>query len=144
LLAPHSRAWTWDGIGGSFGPDIKFLDDTLRDVFAKYAIDPRRVSVAGFSDGATMSIALGVANGDLFPRVTAWSPGFLIAGERVGTPAFFISHGTLDAVLPIGSTSREIVPALRILGYAVEYREFIGQHSVPDDVLHESMAWMAG
>lgn len=91
-----------------------------------------------------MSLALGRANGDLFPRVTAWSPGFLIADERVGKPAFNTSHGTVDPVLPIGTTSREIVPALRNAGYVVEYREFLGEHLVPADVLHESMAWMAG
>ena len=143
LLAPDSQAATWDGVGGSFGPDIEFLDGALHDVFARYAIDPGRLAVAGFSDGATMSLALGLANGDLFRRVTAWSPGFLISDERVGKPAFYVSHGTVDPVLPIGSTSRAIVPALRNAGYQVEYHEFIGEHTVPDDVLHESMVWMA-
>lgn len=51
LLAPDSRAATWDGVGGSFGPDITFLNNALSHVFARYAIDPGRVAVAGFSDG---------------------------------------------------------------------------------------------
>ena len=67
LLAVDSRKVTWDGVGnGKFGPDIAFLDLALHDTFAKYAVDPLRIAVGGFSDGATMSLALGLANGDLF------------------------------------------------------------------------------
>ena len=144
LLAPDSRRATWDAMNtGHFGPDIVFLDSALRDTFAKYTIDPRRVAVAGFSDGATISLALGLANGDLFARLAAWSPGGLISKQRVGKPAVFISHGVVDPVLPIGATSRVIVPELRDAGYQVEYREFASEHIVPDDVLHDSMVWMA-
>ncbi len=33
VLAPNSRDNTWDAIGGSFGPDVKFLIiDRARDV----------------------------------------------------------------------------------------------------------------
>jgi phospholipase/carboxylesterase len=132
-----------DPKAGAFGPDIAFLDLALRDTFARYRVDPSRLTVAGFSDGATMSLALGLANGDLFPRAVVWSPGYLIDTGRNGKPSLFFSHGTADPVLNIDTGSRAIVPRLRKDGYAVEYREFYGVHEVPDAILHESMQWSA-
>jgi predicted esterase len=46
----------------------------------------------------------------------------------------YVSHGRNDGVLPIEATSRRIVPALRIVGYRVDYREFSGGHEVPTSV----------
>ena len=144
VLAVDSRSNTWDGVAYAyFDADIAFLDAALKDTFARYAVDPARLAVAGFSDGATMALALGLANGDLLPRVVAWSPGFLISTHRVGKPSVFITHGISDPVLPIAATSRVIVPQLRGKGYTVEYREFAGVHEVPSDLLHETMVWMA-
>jgi len=144
VLAVDSRSSTWDGVAFAyFDADIAFLDAVLQDTFVRYAVDPTRLAVAGFSDGATMALALGLANGDLLPRVVAWSPGFLIDPHRVGKPSVFITHGINDPVLPIDSTSRVIVPQLRGTGYTVEYREFVGVHEVPNDLLHETMGWMA-
>jgi phospholipase/carboxylesterase len=144
LLAVDSRKVTWDAVGnGKFGPDIAFLDLALHDTFSKYAISATRLAVAGFSDGATMSLAVGLANGDLFPRVMAWSPGGLIGREHRGTPEFFVSHGTLDPVIAVRATRDDTVPALRKDGYQVTYREFSGGHTIPGDVLHDAMSWAA-
>jgi phospholipase/carboxylesterase len=144
LLAVDSRQMTWDGVGnGKFGPDIEFLDLALRDTFAKYAINATRMAVAGFSDGATMSLALGLANGDVFPRAIAWSPGGLIGREHRGAPEFFVSHGALDPVISVRATREDTVPALQKDGYRVTYREFNGGHTIPGDLRHESMLWAA-
>lgn len=143
LVAPDARSGSWDWVFGSFGSDIGSIDAALRDTFSRYAIDTHRVAVAGFSDGATLSLALGIANGDLFTRTVAWSPGQRIGRERSGNPLIYISHGTQDAVLPIQYTSRPIVSDLRRQHYQVTFREFEGAHGVPDDVLHEAMTWMA-
>jgi predicted esterase len=56
----------------------------------------------------------------------------------------FVSHGTVDDVLPIDRTSREIVPALRADGYDVTYREFDGDHGVPPEVAREAVDWLGG
>jgi phospholipase/carboxylesterase len=138
LLAPASRGPTWDAVRGRYGPDADLIDRALARVFATVAVDPARVAVAGFSDGASYALGLGLANGDLFSRVVAFSPGFVPPGPRAGRPAVFVSHGTADDVLPIGETSREIVPALREDGYDVTYREFTGAHVVPPEVAREA------
>lgn len=47
-------------------------------------------------------------------------------------------------MLPIGRTSRRIVPALRQAGYDVEYREFDGGHTVPQQHAAEAADWLLG
>jgi phospholipase/carboxylesterase len=142
LLSPASRDQTWDGVLGGFGPDVDVIDRALRRVFRRVPIDPERIGIAGFSDGASYALGLGLANGDLFRRIVAFSPGFVPAARRVGRPAVFISHGQNDDILPIRSTSRTIVPALRRDGYDVTYREFPGRHSVPRPVARAAVDWL--
>jgi phospholipase/carboxylesterase len=145
VLAIDSRATTWDVIGGRFGPDADFIDAALAHVFARVAIDPTHVAVGGFSDGASCALSLGVANGDLFTHVMAFSPGLMVADTTsTGRPKIYISHGILDGILPIDSTSRRLVPALRRAGYDVEYREFPGAHEVPPHITREAFGWMNG
>jgi phospholipase/carboxylesterase len=143
VLAPDSRGTSWDAIRDGFGDDVRFLDRALEHVFSRLAIDPARMALGGFSDGASYAISLGLANGDLFPRITAFSPGFVISAEPHGHPRFFISHGTSDQILPIDRCSRVIVPRLRSMGYDVTFREFEGRHEVPPDVAREGLQWIA-
>ncbi|HEX8305066.1 MAG TPA: PHB depolymerase family esterase [Jatrophihabitans sp.] len=134
LLAPKSRGYTWDIIGGSFGPDLAVLDRLLVEVFDRFEVDPARIALAGFSDGASYALTIGLINGELFSRILAFSPGFTVPGRRAGKPAVFVSHGKADTVLPIDRCSRRIVPLLRADGYQVDYREFAGGHTVPADL----------
>ena len=142
VLAPDSRGSTWDAIRGDFGRDVVFLSRALDRVFETVAVDPARVTVGGFSDGATYALSLGLINGDVFPRVVAFSPGFVVDGAPHGKSRFFISHGTSDPILPIDQCSRQIVPALKRRGYDVTFREFSGGHEVPPAIATEAMAWI--
>ena len=129
-------------IRGGYGPDVAFLDEALTAVFARFAVGP--VAVSGFSDGASYALSIGLANGDLFGHVLAWSPGFLAPSDRVGSPRVFVSHGTDDRVLPIDRCSRRLVPVLRADGYDVRYDEFEGGHVVPREVLAASLDLLSG
>lgn len=141
VVAPDSRERTWDAITGSFGEDVEFLNQALEFVFAHLEVDPSRVVLGGFSDGASYALSLGMANGDLFPRIIACSPGFVIPTQTAGRPRIFISHGTADQILPIDECSRVIVPRLRGMSYDVTYREFNGRHEIPPDVADAAIAW---
>lgn len=143
VLAVDSRGQTWDAIRGEFGPDVAFLNHALERVFKIVAVDPARLAVGGFSDGATYALSLGLINGDLFRRVVAFSPGFIVDGQTHGKPRFFFSHGTSDDILPIDRCSRRMVPALRQRGYDVTFREFDGGHEMPPAIASEGMAWLA-
>jgi phospholipase/carboxylesterase len=143
VLAPDSRDATWDAITLGFGSDVGFIDRALSRAFDTLAIDPNRVAIGGFSDGASYALSLGLVNGDLFQRILAFSPGFLVGGTRVGKPSVFISHGRADQILPLDQTSRLIVPGLTDRGYDVTFREFEGGHEVPPAIAKEGLTWVA-
>ena len=141
VLAPDSRYRTWDLLLGDFGPDVDFIDEALAWTFDRVNVDPARLTIAGFSDGASYSLALGLSNGTLFKRVIAFSPGFLFVRAVQGKPPIFITHGEDDPVLPITATSRTIVPALQNAGYTVDYHEFDGGHVVDSALAHDAFEW---
>jgi predicted esterase len=142
LLAPASRERTWDLlIGRRFGPDVTIIDRALEQTFSRYAVDPTRLAIGGFSDGASYALSLGITNGDLFTHVLAFSPGFVAPAGKTGLPRIFVSHGTRDGVLPIDRCSRRIVPELERSGYEVLYREFDGGHTISPDIALEAVGW---
>jgi phospholipase/carboxylesterase len=142
VLAPPSRQSTWDVLLGDFGPDVAFIDAALAATFARCAVDPERIAVGGFSDGASYALSLGLTNGDLFTHAIAFSPGFMAPADQVGEPRCYVSHGLRDTVLPIDQCSRRLVPALQRAGYDVRYREFDGPHTVPADIARAAVDWL--
>ena len=142
VLAPSSAASTWGPVRGGVDVDTPALAGVLEQVLARLPLEPARLAVAGFSDGASYALSLGLANGDVLRKVVAFSPGFEAADARRGSPAFFVTHGTRDEVLPIDRTSRRVVPALQAAGCAVDYREFDGPHVVPPDLAAAAMEWV--
>lgn len=142
VLAPNSRDTTWDAILGDFGPDVEFVNRALERVFETTAIDPARVSIGGFSDGASYALSLGLINGDLFHSVVAFSPGFVIKRKAQGKPRVYISHGTYDHILPIASCGKQIAFDLKMDGYDVTFREFDGDHEIPAGIAREGLQWV--
>ncbi len=142
LLAPASRERTWDLlVGRRYGADATMIDRALEQTFSRYAIDPARLAIGGFSDGASYALSLGITNGDLFTQVLAFSPGFMAPAGRRGSPRVFVSHRTRDGVLPIERCSRKIVPQLERADYEVHYREFDGGHTIPPEIALEAIHW---
>ncbi len=135
VVVPKSVGITWDAIHGDFGADVTAIDVVLTAVLDHVEADPRRLAVAGFSDGASYALTLGLANGNLFPSILAFSPGFFVPARRQGWPSIFVSHGRSDPVLPIDQCGRLVVTALRMADYEVQYHEFDGGHRVPAEAL---------
>ena len=143
LLAPSSAGPTWDAITGTAGRDTAAIDAALQTVLRGLPSAPDRIAVAGFSDGASYALTLGLTNGDLFGRIVAFSPGFSAARQHHGRPLVLVTHGVHDDVLPIDRTSRRVVPALQRAGYEVEYLEFDGGHVVPPRLAERAATWLA-
>lgn len=144
VAAPDSRDVTWDILRGGYGPDIAFFDRLLNHLFDQFNVDPGHLAIGGFSDGASYALSVGIANGDLFSHIIANSPGFVAPPAQVGTPRIYVSHGTEDTVLPIDMCSRLFVQLLDRVGYDLTYREFVGPHTLPPEVLVEMLAWWLG
>jgi phospholipase/carboxylesterase len=141
LLAPGSRHATWDVIVGCFCPDVALIDRAMTYAFDHFSVDPTRLAIGGFSDGASYALSVGLTNGDLFTHIIAFSPGFAAPSDVVGKPDIFMSHGVHDRVLPVDRTSRLLHPRLIREGYHVRYEEFPGAHSVPADCARQALDW---
>lgn len=146
LLAIGARGLSWDVFSSRFSYDVTFIDGALNWAFQRCAVDATRITLCGFSDGASYTLGLGLPNGDLFTRLAAFSPGFIPRADTpaAGKPPIFVSHGRQDGVLPIDGASRKIVPGLRARGYDVTYIEFDGGHTVPAAVSDQAVTWMLG
>jgi predicted esterase len=153
LLIPQSTKGTWDmiedlktrlglemSVTPRYGKDLKAIDDALADLFTKVAVDPARVGIMGFSDGATYALSVGTANPQLFHRVIAFSPGPAFLGKSAPDQFVFISHGEEDKVLPY-STTRGHVARLRVKKVPVEFEKFAGGHEVPKAIKEKAMAF---
>lgn len=159
VIAPNSVGPTWDALvrepasildvidgpeARGFGPDVVALDRVMDRVFQNIAIDPGRIAIAGFSDGATYGLALGLANGGVFSRVVALTPGFIPEVEPSGSPGVFVAHGRADKVFPIDRCGRRIATELRSRGHEVTLRDFDGGHEIDETVAREALAWAIG
>lgn len=151
LLAPTARASTWDiivaeqqqqndatRIAAGFGTDVRRIDTALAAAFDRFPIDPKWIGVAGFSDGASYALALGLANPDLFRAALAFSPGLALGGGGRADQRIFVSHGTKDRVLSFDFT-RKMVSNLRRGHAQVMFRSFDGDHEMPRAVRAEAI-----
>lgn len=136
MLAPSSRGLTWY----PNGPDVDVIDEALSRTFDRLNVDANHVALGGFSDGASVGLSLGLANGDLFPQLLGFSPGYLQVARTRGTPRIFVAHGQDDRVLSYNNAV-SMVDGLRGQGYDVEFAGFEGGHVIRLSILRQSMEW---
>lgn len=141
LVAPTSAGPTWSAIRGAPDVDAESVDRALARTFARCRVDPRLVAIGGFSDGASYALRLGLENGDLFDAVVALSPGGLIEDRVRGKPRVFLAHGNRDTILPREQTSDVAFQELKLTGYQVSYRRFIGGHEARPQIAREAVRW---
>ena len=122
--------------------DVEFLRRALAFTFDRVNVDPARITIGGFSDGAAEAIGLGLANAHLFTNIIAFSPGVLETPFKRGEPRTFLSHGRQDPVAPFSYTENWIVPKLRQNGVSVTFHEFDGEHVMPPDVQAAAFEWL--
>jgi phospholipase/carboxylesterase len=157
LVAPTAIAGTWDMIDDlrtrmgaeinlqpHYGKDLKALDAALADLFTRVAIDPARIGLLGFSDGATYALSVGTANPALFHTLIAYSPGPAFIADRPDrAQRIFVSHAKADPVLPYDDTASHVTALLR-KHVAVTFRTFEGGHEVPPAIHAEALAFFMG
>jgi predicted esterase len=129
LLIPEALSTSWDFLRGGYGPDLAFLDRALLWTMQRYQVDQQAVAIAGFSDGASYALSVGLMNGHLFSDILAFSPGFMAPLRREGQPRIVVTHGKHDQVLAV-QCGHDIAQRLADEGYPVQYAEFDGAHIV--------------
>jgi len=124
---------------------LRFIDELVET----YGLDPARVYVMGFSQGAIMGFSLALTRPDKLAGLVAHSGRILpeirplIAPPEAlrGLPVFVL-HGTADAVLPIhhARASRELLSTLPV---ALTYREYPIGHQISAESLSDAAAWLS-
>ncbi|HEX9945241.1 MAG TPA: alpha/beta hydrolase-fold protein [Thermoanaerobaculia bacterium] len=122
----------------------RFVDTAL----GRYPIDPRRVVLAGFSQGGMMGYDLALREPSRFAGLAAlstWFPPPLAEDlpklpEHEGFPVLVI-HGTRDDRIEV-ERARESREALRPYGVSITYREFDMGHEIRQDALRVVLQWL--
>lgn len=112
----------------------------LKEVEQKFAADPRKTILGGFSQGAMLSCDLMLRTTQLYAGLVQLSGTLLAKQEwapllpkRKGLPVFQ-SHGTQDEVLPYAG-AEGLRDQLTHAGLSVEWHSFRGGHEIPRLVL---------
>lgn len=135
LLAPHSQFPTWDIVIAGSGPDIERLDAAFIEIASRYTLDREHFGFAGFSDGGSYSLSIGISNGSVVTHVIAFSAGFMSVFMPDGKPKVFIAHGLVDEQLPIETSGRKNAAQLKDSGYDVAYVEFNDKHIIKPPIV---------
>jgi len=119
----------------------------LRTITAKFALEV--LAVAGFSQGAMLSLDVALAADPPVDRVAALSGVLLtesvpaLLTPRTRRPAVFASHGRQDPVLQFraGEIAKELLVKH---GYAVTWRPFDGGHEIPAEIVEGLRGFLFG
>jgi phospholipase/carboxylesterase len=145
----HTGTWTLALNDPPPIPDVRRIDDVLRYVLQHYAIDPTRIALAGESNGGSMTLAVGLMNGDLFSRLMALSPSLStvryyseLPGN--GRPPIFIGHNEDEAKTgELAYDASKVVPLLRHKGYGVTYIIDSSGHGASRERSKVGFRWLA-
>lgn len=127
---------------------LEMLPGFIDGLVETYGADARRVYLAGFSQGAMMSLALLLARPEKVAGVVAMS-GRLPAQalerepdrEALNGKPVLVTHGLFDPVLPVeqGRAARDYLAALSV---GLTYREYPMAHEVSVESLRDVTGWL--
>lgn len=150
VLPSGGYAWFSGGDGGAEFEDsrrraVAFVDNAVEAVGA----DPRRVFVAGFSQGAMVSLAMALTAPDRIAGAVALSgrllPGVAAhyaAADRLRGLPLLVIHGTEDQTVPI-RFGRELRDTLPRFSLRLDYRELPVGHIVAPAEVDALSAWLS-
>lgn len=123
---------------------VNFIDEILQT----YPIDPKQVTLIGFSQGCILSYAVAVSYPEKVQRVVAMSGYF---NAEIAVDDFekkdlkqlqiFASHGSVDQVVPV-EWARKAAPHLEGLGVQMEYKEYPIGHGVAPQNFFDFRNWL--
>jgi phospholipase/carboxylesterase len=133
-------------------PAISRAADALRAFLAaieeRYAIDRRKLVMAGFSQGGVMAYLIALSNPERFAGLVAmssWLPPPLVAAlppsdARARLPTL-VQHGDADEIIAV-PRARQSVESLRALGVPLTYREYGMGHAISDASIRDLSTWL--
>ncbi len=155
-LANAFRCWNWfDTTAQRGGGEAALIAGMVREVSAAYAIDPRRVYIAGLSAGGAMVNVMVNCYGQLFAACavhsglmyraaesasqamramrqgSSASPQATVAKAAVFVPMLVI-HGVGDAAVHLTNADQVVEQAVTLSGHAAAAQLRTTQHDAPD------------
>jgi len=125
----------------------------LGEVTVKHSLKPSSINALGFSQGAILAMALALSDPGLFKNVVGMS-GYLnedLVEDYEGLEArfresenptnFFISHGTMDQVIPFAWATRT-QPIMEKLNVDYVFKEYPIGHGVSPDNFYDMKTWL--
>ena len=156
-LEPYGHAWYaihFDADENKFSDNeqakesVALIGSFIDEIVKQYPIDIKNVTLIGFSQGAILSYATALTYPEKISKVVALSGYFNqdIVPEVIDTKAishlkFFVSHGTVDQVIPV-DWARKAKPALENLGLEVVYHEYPVGHGVAPQNFFDFKNWL--
>jgi len=133
----------------AFDQGLAALREFVSRLPREYPVDPERIILMGFSQGAAMSYSLLLSDPNLIAALAALA-GFLpdparqwVAPGRLTAKRVFIAHGLEDATVRVqeAAQARE---AMARCGAEVTYAEYPIGHKLSTQGMKDLKAWLAG
>lgn len=126
---------------------VQALQAFLQRVPTQYPIDPSRLMLVGFSQGAAVANGLVLSGGGTVagvasiagftPRDTQTPPDLRLTGLRV-----WVAHGTRDEVVPI-QAAHDTRAHYEALGATIQMAEYDTGHKLPIQGMRDLRTWLA-
>jgi phospholipase/carboxylesterase len=134
-------------VPGSLEKGLLKLERFIENLPCHYPVDPTRLVLMGFSQGAMISNAFVYTNPDRALGVASMAGAFppIIQGEPhdnwlAGFPVF-IAHGTRDDVIPV-EAARQARSLYQALGADVTYGEYPAAHKMHNRGMTDLKQWL--
>lgn len=149
----YGPGWAWYRFLGrnrpepaSFEESQRALGDFLRELPGRLPVRPGALTLGGFSQGGTMSLAYALRNPGAVPAVLNLSgfladhPSVAATPETVRGTRVFWGHGTEDPSIPwvLGQEGRAVLTAA---GAELEARDYPIGHTISLEELRDVAAW---
>jgi phospholipase/carboxylesterase len=127
---------------------IDKIEEFIDEIVKKYKVNSNKIFLLGFSQGAILSYALAMRNPQKIKNILALS-GYInteltpqdLTPEKVKELDFFISHGTVDQVLPI-EWVRKSLPILDSLKISYNFNEYPIGHGINPQNFSDFKNWI--
>lgn len=154
-IGPGTVGYAWYPMTLGGPPDISAilksrekLENVLDACLKRYPIDPKKLVVLGFSQGAVLAYSLALSNPKRFAGLavlSSWLPKELIPelsiGEGVQWLPTLVQHGSQDQMIEV-QRARDSVEQLRALHVPLTYREYDMGHEISPKSLTELSGWL--
>lgn len=156
-MQPFGNAWYsiyFDVNEDKFSDDEQAIESRelvsicIDEIISEYNIDPKRITLMGFSQGTILSFAVALSYPAKVARVVGLS-GYVnrdiltedYEQNDFGDLKIYTSHGSVDQVIPV-EWARRSKPFFDELGIPCEYSEFPVGHGVAPQNFYEFKKWL--